>query len=476
MDELFTSKPRVSIIVPTHNRRETLLTSLKSLLRQTYPHLEIYVADNASTDGTSEMLTELSAHDKRIRYMRRPENVGIAANYNGAFSETTGGLVCWLNPGYTFEPTKIEKQVDYLCVNQKAGLVHTGYYHIDDTGRRLHRTPPLPCGDVLEEILHGTQIHFGTILFRREVLQRIGLLNPHLRVAFDLDLLMRCALQGILFGCVQEPLTSLRLHKGSLSHNNAVGEEHDYRLIYESAFRHPNMPARLLANRERILANVRWWIIVGYYRCRQWDEANSRVLEEMKLTRNPDAVLTMLRNRLPDVLNDWRTHEPATIMEELVKHLPTEFGFTSADHARLLGLGYIVAAMRLYLLGEGVDAHKSMLKATAAWPEIVHAKHEFMRVLCEHAMQSMNDSPITFIHTVMSDLPESARPLLHLKREIIARVCLASAFNSYKAKEYRTVQAQVLSALRLRPSLLLNRGVMSILIKSLPKALSRSIA
>jgi glycosyltransferase involved in cell wall biosynthesis len=72
----------VTIVVPTYNRRELLLRAVNSICSQTYSDIRILVCDNASTDGTEELLAELMELDRRINYFRQKNNLGMSANVN----------------------------------------------------------------------------------------------------------------------------------------------------------------------------------------------------------------------------------------------------------------------------------------------------------------------------------------------------------------------------------------------------------
>ena len=72
--------PLVSVLIPTYNRKELLKRAINSVLNQTYKNIEIYVTDNASTDGTFEVMQELLKNDKRIIMMEGYNARNIHAN------------------------------------------------------------------------------------------------------------------------------------------------------------------------------------------------------------------------------------------------------------------------------------------------------------------------------------------------------------------------------------------------------------
>jgi glycosyltransferase involved in cell wall biosynthesis len=96
--------PAVSVAIPTFNRRHTLQRAVESVLAQTHHDLEVVVSDNASTDGTAELLGELVRRDARVRVVRQPANLGMVGNLDAALRLADGEhamLLCdddWLAP------------------------------------------------------------------------------------------------------------------------------------------------------------------------------------------------------------------------------------------------------------------------------------------------------------------------------------------------------------------------------------------
>ena len=73
--------PLVSIMIPTFNQAQYLTEAVESALAQDYPHLEIVICDDASSDDTAAIGRGLAARDPRIRFHRNDGNLGRVANY-----------------------------------------------------------------------------------------------------------------------------------------------------------------------------------------------------------------------------------------------------------------------------------------------------------------------------------------------------------------------------------------------------------
>jgi glycosyltransferase involved in cell wall biosynthesis len=89
MKETKSSRPDISIIIPTRNRKDFLMVAVQSVLQQTYKNLEVIVHDNNSTDGTEAELQRRFT-DYRIRYYRVNNDLTMQQNWNTAFQYVTG--------------------------------------------------------------------------------------------------------------------------------------------------------------------------------------------------------------------------------------------------------------------------------------------------------------------------------------------------------------------------------------------------
>jgi N-acetylglucosaminyl-diphospho-decaprenol L-rhamnosyltransferase len=86
--------PLVSVIVPSLNGAHLLPDCLDSLTRQSYPNLEVIVADGASSDPTADLLAREYAN---VRLLRLQRNRGFAGNVNAGLRAAHGEIVCLLN-------------------------------------------------------------------------------------------------------------------------------------------------------------------------------------------------------------------------------------------------------------------------------------------------------------------------------------------------------------------------------------------
>lgn len=101
--------PLISIGMPVFNGEAYIGAALASLLAQTLGDFELIVSDNASTDGTRDVVESYRSLDSRIRYEQQPVNVGANLNYSRVASLADGNLFKWMSASDWCAPTFLER-------------------------------------------------------------------------------------------------------------------------------------------------------------------------------------------------------------------------------------------------------------------------------------------------------------------------------------------------------------------------------
>ena len=119
---------KISVIIPTYNREDTILRAIDSVLDQTVEPHEILVCDDGSTDGTETLVKRMK--DKRIRWISGKHTGLPAVPRNKGITESKGEWLAFLDSDDWWFPTKLEKQLalaqqkGLLAVSSNAVLVH----------------------------------------------------------------------------------------------------------------------------------------------------------------------------------------------------------------------------------------------------------------------------------------------------------------------------------------------------------------
>jgi glycosyltransferase involved in cell wall biosynthesis len=175
------SEPLVSVLMPTYNGERFVAEAIESVLEQTYEQLELVVVDDASTDGTPDIVESYRREQpSRIQFVRKTDRRGPCSRRNDALERAEGELLGWLDQDDLWLPEKLERQVDVFEHNPDVGLVYTGYEAFDsETGAVIEdwRDESIEAeGDVLAPLFYqGAFIASVTAVFRRETLSRRNL-------------------------------------------------------------------------------------------------------------------------------------------------------------------------------------------------------------------------------------------------------------------------------------------------------------
>jgi glycosyltransferase involved in cell wall biosynthesis len=157
--------PLVSVVIPAFNAEKYIVECMESICRQTYPFLELLVIDDASTDGTCEILKQI--HDPRISIIRNPINRGLAASVNQAIRIAKGNYIARMDADDIALPSRIEKQVHFLETRPEVSIVGTAMKSIG-YGSFIHRFP-LSHDACKAQLLFNVCFGHPTVMIRKNV-------------------------------------------------------------------------------------------------------------------------------------------------------------------------------------------------------------------------------------------------------------------------------------------------------------------
>lgn len=210
--------PKVSVIIPTHNRAEFLRSAIASVLKQTYQDFEVIVVDDASDEACHDVLSYFG--ENRIKYIRHEVNKGDAGSRNTGILNSSGDYLAFLDDDDEWLPEKLQMQVDLLRNSSaKAGGVYTGSLTIEKmSGKILGVKVPKKKRDPFQEILLDNFIATSSIVLKRECFETVGLFDETIPYNSDYDMWIRIA-RKYCFECIQEPLFIYHTHRTKLNTN-----------------------------------------------------------------------------------------------------------------------------------------------------------------------------------------------------------------------------------------------------------------
>lgn len=205
--------PKISVIIPTYNRRVYVQEAIDSVLAQTYTDYEIIVVDDGSTDGTGAALQE--RYGERIQYIWQ-ENQGESVARNRAINMATGDYIALLDSDDLWLPEKLEKQMALLQDDPDCAGVYCKASFIDAEGHPLSWPPmgrPLDTKDPLAHLALACPVPGSTAIIRAGLLDQVGLYDPSIQHGEDWDLWLRMAVDHHI-AFIDSTLTIIRRHHG----------------------------------------------------------------------------------------------------------------------------------------------------------------------------------------------------------------------------------------------------------------------
>ncbi len=244
--------PLVSIVIPAYNASQTLAQTLESVFAQTYSNIEVIVVNDGSTDKTADLLL---TYGNRVHRIHQP-NGGLPNARNTGCRAARGEYIALMDADDLCKPERISVQVaafqshpeavlccsDFSAFNAEGPVASShgaAYYSmIGEAPEGLgslypeRRTvevaadaipasqQPTPIGayvgKVYERMVHGNFVHPPTVMFRRYLLEAVGMFDETLRYDCDWEWLVRVARTGA-FVHINRPMLDYRLSETQIS-------------------------------------------------------------------------------------------------------------------------------------------------------------------------------------------------------------------------------------------------------------------
>ena len=378
--------PKVSVIIPTYNRAETLQRAIYSVLNQTYTNFELLVVDDGSTDDTKEVVTKIN--DSRICYIFQRNQERSVARNNGIRS-STGDYVSFLDSDDEYLPHKLEVQVPVLNENKDTCMVLGGWLDVDNNGIVLRKNSPWNLRPELnydlKDWLFSPPVHFCTSLVRREWLERTGGFDPCIIWTEDVDLWFRMIRAGCQPEWVKTHVLQFHPHIADLS-------------IYEK-------------NYQRIL-----------------DKAFTDTKLSDLIGINKDQAFAIL---------------------------------------------YVELAFRAYLFRSGNEGQSYLIRAGKLDPSWINQRdEEIITKIVSFAWNPVNSDPVGYVEFVFNNLPYDFRRLNKQKNWILSRAWMAQSFRTSLYDQHKETINALLLTIKYEPSLIFNKGILSLYRKSTIRLIS----
>lgn len=337
--------PLVSVIIPTYNHARFVVQAVQSVLAQTYPHVEVIVVDDGSTDETAQVLEPFAG---RIKVVKQA-NGGVAAARNHGFTFAQGHYLTFLDADDLFLPEKLARDVALLEADPAVGVAYCSWFYVAEDGEQvLGELRPRQNGDLLEDLLLR-RFHCvpGAATIRRTALEQVGLFDVNCAAAADTDLWVRLAYAGYRFASVDEPLFRYRSVAGSMSRQLTRQEQDEFTRL-DTFFAAPNVRPEVQALRPRAYAVLLYEYASKYFHLGDVSKGRDYLRQATvlcpALAQDADWLVAWLAAYAlsPGVA------EARPFIDTVLAHLPPEAATLARLRRRLYGQVHLAAAFQAY--------------------------------------------------------------------------------------------------------------------------------
>lgn len=246
--------PTISVLISAYNHERYIEACIKSILNQTYSHIELIVIDDGSRDNTQNIIRSLKdayVGEKTFTFISK-SNTGLTDTLNQALALATGKYVCQFGSDDIMLLDRMEKQVAYMEAHPECGICAGNSIVIDGSGKPkskqyFYAARTLYFDDVFTHSKPG--IRTVTALIRTELLRKIGGYNPDIRLE-DIYMWLKITATGVPIYVLSDVLAYYRKHDSNTS-NDVVFMADNIIQIYGEYQNHPaykKVVDRLLIN------------------------------------------------------------------------------------------------------------------------------------------------------------------------------------------------------------------------------------
>ena len=211
-------KKLVSIIINCHNGEKYLLTTLKSILNQTYSNYEVIFVDNCSKDNSRKIFKQIK--DKRFKYFKLKKKQNLYSARNFALNKCKGSFVTFLDTDDWWNKNFLYSRKLFLNSSNKYGFCFSNCFHYFEKKKKfkVFTNLRLTSGFVLSELLKFYSVKMGTIIVKRKIISNFKF-NPRYNIIGDFDLIIRIS-QFTRAMSFNDKLVNIRIHDANMTHTN----------------------------------------------------------------------------------------------------------------------------------------------------------------------------------------------------------------------------------------------------------------
>lgn len=277
----------VSVVIPVFNGEAYLRQAVESVLKQTYPLLEVVAVDDGSSDRSPDIL---DAYGDPVRVIRQARGGNVGLVRASGIQHARGEFIAFLDQDDWWHPEKVARQVYEMRADSEVGLVHTGVKYVDD--RTGNESRPLVsvnlagqiAGACYERLLFGNGIVNSSVMVRKSVLDAVGMIDEQIpgNTVQDYALWLRIA-KEYRVAFVDDALTNYRLHGAQGLWNRQAMLEAEAAVLLRAR---PEWAWRITAEGRKRLGDLFDELAVAYLECGAMAQARTYFRSAFKMEQS----------------------------------------------------------------------------------------------------------------------------------------------------------------------------------------------
>ncbi len=210
-------KDLISVVMSAYNSEKFISGSITSILNQTYENWELIIINDASSDNTLKIINQFSENDSRIKVIDNGKNLGLTISLNIGIKNSSGEYIARLDSDDLAEPSRLEKEIDYLHADPDVGLVGSGAHLINSFGDKIGSMNVMSQPYFVNKfIINLNPFIHSSLMFRKKALDDVGSYRERFRYSQDYDLILRLSDRYKLSN-IPLPLIRWRVSDGSVT-------------------------------------------------------------------------------------------------------------------------------------------------------------------------------------------------------------------------------------------------------------------
>lgn len=229
--------PKITVLMSVYNDIKYLRESVESILSQSFKDFEFLIFDDASTDGSAELLEEFAGIDNRINLIKNEKNKGLSFNLSEGVKLAKAPWIARMDADDIALFNRLEVQYNYIKQNPELDVLGSYVIDIDESGREIELRKVPTTHEKIAKLIWTCPFIHPTVMFKKDSIINVGSYDKTLRRRQDYELWFRCHENKLKFRNIESALLYYRSTDDYYRKNNFKVQFQQATMGYKGAFK-----------------------------------------------------------------------------------------------------------------------------------------------------------------------------------------------------------------------------------------------